>query len=213
MNADFLAEHDCCFAGGTCLALRLGEFRESVDTDFLCASVAGYRAIRSTVTNRSLGALFDSLPRLLREVRADRYGVRTVLQIDEVPIKLEIVLEGRIELDCERIDTLPVPVLDRPGLFAEKLLANSDRYADRSTYARDLIDLLMMTAHWGEIPKGAWDSAESAYGSAPAVDLRRAALALREDPGYLEECFDTLAVTVDAREIIRSRLQAIWATW
>lgn len=133
MNADFLAQHNCYFADGTCLAMRLGEFRESVDMDFLCASVAGYRAIRGTVTNRSLGALFDSPPHLLREVRADRYGVRTVLLIDEVPIKLDIVLEGRIALDCERVDTLPVPVLDRPGLFAEKLLANSDRYADRST--------------------------------------------------------------------------------
>lgn len=33
-----------------------------------------------------------------REVRADQCGIRTMLQVDDVGIKFEIVLEGRIEL-------------------------------------------------------------------------------------------------------------------
>jgi hypothetical protein len=133
--------------------------------------------------------------------------LQTVLLVDEVPVKLEVVLEGRIGLDCERVDDLPVPVLDRTGLFAEKLLANSDRHADRSTYARDLIDLLVMTEHWGDIPGEAWSKAKSAYGDAPGNDLRRATLALREDPDYLKECFEMLAVTPAARETVHEHLR------
>jgi hypothetical protein len=52
--------------------------------DFLCASVAGYRAIRTTVTDLSLGDLFRVPPLLLREIGADRYGVRTVLLVEDV---------------------------------------------------------------------------------------------------------------------------------
>jgi hypothetical protein len=209
MNAEFLARHRCCFAGGTCLALRLGEFRESVDMDFLCSSVAGYRAVRSTVTDHSLGELFQVPPTLLRDVRADRYGVRTLILEGETPIKLEVVLEGRIDLDCEEIVELPVPVLDRTSLFAEKLLANSDRYADRSTYARDVIDLLVMTARWGGIPKEAFTRAQTAYGSAPENDLRSAALALQRDPEYREACFASLAVDAGARKDIRDALSSL----
>ncbi len=58
MNDAFLSETGCCFGGGTGAALRLGEYRESVDIDLLCASRSGYRRLRSTVTNVSLGELF-----------------------------------------------------------------------------------------------------------------------------------------------------------
>lgn len=47
LDRDFLAEARCRFAGGTRIVLALDEYRESVDVDFLCADVAGYRAIRS----------------------------------------------------------------------------------------------------------------------------------------------------------------------
>jgi hypothetical protein len=206
MNADFLAENGCCFGGGTCLALRLGEYRESVDMDFLCASVAGYRAIRTTVSEQSLGNLFRVPPQLLREVRADRYGVRTVLLVDDIPIRFEVVLEGRIELGCERVEPLPVPVLDRTGSFAEKLLANCDRHLDRSVFGRDIIDLLMMIAHWGEIPPEALAKAEGAYGRAISADFERAARHLRDDPRYLARCFEALSVSPDAQETVRERL-------
>ncbi|WP_295590094.1 nucleotidyl transferase AbiEii/AbiGii toxin family protein [uncultured Lamprocystis sp.] len=44
MDPDFLRAAACCFGGGTCLALVLDEYRESVDIDFLCAATEGYRA-------------------------------------------------------------------------------------------------------------------------------------------------------------------------
>jgi hypothetical protein len=209
MNSGFLEAAGCCFGGGTCLALRLGEFRESVDIDFLCASQPGYRALRSTVTNVSLGEIFSDPPTMLREVRFDRYGIRTVFSVDDIPIKFEIVLEGRVGLDCERIASLPVPILDRVSLFTEKLLANSDRYADRSVYGRDLIDLLVMIEHWGEIPRSAWERANQAYGGAVATDFQRAMQRLANDPGYLDECFTILTVNPAMQASIRGRLALI----
>jgi len=207
MNAGFLEATGCYFGGGTCLALRLGEFRESVDMDFLCASRDGYRALRGAVTNRSLGQVFSVAPRLLREVRFDRYGIRSVLEVEDVPVKFEIVLEGRVFLGCERIPSLPVPVVDRVGLFTEKLLANADRYADRSVYGRDIIDLLVMIEHWGEIPAQAWQAAQQAYGAAVAADFDRARQRLGDDPGFLNECFEVLAVDPLVQRSIRDRLR------
>lgn len=47
LNADVLRQHQCYFAGGTAIALLYGEYRESVDIDFLVSSREGYRALRS----------------------------------------------------------------------------------------------------------------------------------------------------------------------
>jgi hypothetical protein len=35
LDADLLHRHACWFGGGTCIALKQGEYRESVDIDFL----------------------------------------------------------------------------------------------------------------------------------------------------------------------------------
>ena len=43
LNAPLLADNHCLFGGGTAIALRHGEYRESVDIDFLVSDVAGYR--------------------------------------------------------------------------------------------------------------------------------------------------------------------------
>lgn len=206
MDPDFLRAAACCFGGGTCLALVLGEYRESVDIDFLCAAPEGYRAIRSTVSAESLGAPFKVQPRLLREVRADRYGIRTILDVEGVRIRFEVVLEGRIPLRCEAVDLLPVPVLARSDLFAEKLLANSDHWADRSTFARDVLDLLVMSAHWGPIPAEAIGIADKAYGPAAQTAFERATQALADDPAYLARCFDALSVSSEAQAMVQKRL-------
>ncbi|MGH8649638.1 MAG: nucleotidyl transferase AbiEii/AbiGii toxin family protein, partial [Burkholderiales bacterium] len=62
LDAEFLARNECYFGGGTRIVLSLGEYRESADVDFLCASRAGYRALRSTVSETSLGRI--AKPRL-----------------------------------------------------------------------------------------------------------------------------------------------------
>jgi hypothetical protein len=41
-----LSLRHCYFGGGTAMALRYGEYRESVDIDFLVSDLAGYREMR-----------------------------------------------------------------------------------------------------------------------------------------------------------------------
>ena len=38
LNADLLRAHHCYFGGGTAIALRYGEYRESVDMDFMIST-------------------------------------------------------------------------------------------------------------------------------------------------------------------------------
>ena len=75
LNTDFLKQNGCYFGGGTAIVLALDEYRESVDIDFLCASQDGYRELRNTIDNGSLGAIFARPVELARDVRADRYGI------------------------------------------------------------------------------------------------------------------------------------------
>ena len=121
LNAVFLAQTRCFFGGGTRIALELDEFRESEDIDFLCSDLAGYRALRGGIGERSLGAILPAWPAgitLLRDVRADQYGIRTVIGVDAAPVKFEIILEARIALAPVRHKKFPVPVLDRASCVA-----------------------------------------------------------------------------------------------
>jgi hypothetical protein len=45
-----LRENNCLFGGGTAIALRYGEYRESVDIDFLVSDIASYRNLRQLLT-------------------------------------------------------------------------------------------------------------------------------------------------------------------
>ena len=46
LDSALLREHQCWFGGGTAIALRRGEFRESVDIDFLVSDQPAYQALR-----------------------------------------------------------------------------------------------------------------------------------------------------------------------
>lgn len=194
MDAPFLADSRCYFAGGTAIALQLGEFRESVDVDFLCADREGYRLLRAAVFDSGLSALFPHGVETLREVRADRDGVRAILAIDGVPIKFEIVREARIALSGEAVEAIPVPCLSRTDLYAEKLLANADRCGDKAAMSRDIVDLLMMTARWGTIPDAAWAKARDAYGSAVDRACEKALALLDGDAPFRDSCFVRLGI-------------------
>ena len=199
MDEQFLAQQQCWFGDGTRIVLELEEYRESVDIDFLCSDTAGYRAIRETVNNVSFGALFSTQPELLREIRADRYGVRSWLNVDGKPIKLEIVSEGRIELSGTRIDKLPVPVLDWSSCLAEKLLANTDRGRDTAHRSRDVIDLAYMMADTPEADlQGALNTAENAYGTSVLRELEFALNTLQE-LHYRERCSASLQLEFPER--------------
>lgn len=186
-NRELLQEAQCFFGGGTAVVLLLGEYRESVDIDFLCASKQGYRLLRNTVSQNGLGALLKQPVKHLREVRADFYGIRTFLEVEGQPIKIEIVNEGRIDLSGELHPVLNVPTLCREDMFAEKLLANTDRGCDKSVFSRDIIDLAMMMAQWGAIPAKSWQKVRDAYGES-ADKAFQGAVAMMSDRDYLASC-------------------------
>lgn len=194
-----LATHRCYFGGGTAMALKHGEYRESVDIDFLVSDIAGYRELRQSLpAARSLKPLLRPGMDLglARDIRADQYGIRTMVRSGEALIKFEIVLEGRIELaqpgDADRI--CGVAVLCALDLAAEKLLANADRWPDDSVFSRDLIDLAMQRAP-RQLLLDACAKAEGAYGQSVRQSVALAVQALRKRPGRLESCMKALGMT------------------
>jgi hypothetical protein len=200
LNGDFLSSVDCFFGGGTRIVLELSEYRESMDVDFLCSSRDGYRRLRNTITQQSLGELVTGDVPLMREVRADMYGIRTYFELDNQPIKFEIIFEGRISLTGKAIDKLPVMVLEPVSCFAEKFLANTDRGRDVSTRSRDLIDLAFMAASWQpESLRTGFDQAESAYGESVRRELEHT-LNMFGNSKYRTNCVRELSVT-DTRRL------------
>jgi hypothetical protein len=195
LNGQFLSENKCYFGGGTRIVLELDEYRESLDIDFLCADKKGYRTLRSTISQISLGSICSRNLKLLREVRADMYGIRTFFVVDDQPVKFEIISEGRIPLEGESGQDLPVESLNHVSCFAEKLLANADRARDTSSNSRDLIDLAFMTASWSlhDFNEGRI-RAEDAYGSAVSRELLFA-LDEFDKPKVRTSCIQNLALS------------------
>jgi hypothetical protein len=140
--------------------------------------------------------------KLAREVIADRYGIRTFVEIDGAKIKLELILEGRIHLAGSLGDDLPVPALDPISCCAEKILANADRGADAAFAGRDIIDLAFMAAHWGRDPVAAGLAiAADAYGRAARRDLKQAATRMLERADWRRRCLTALDIT-DAHTLL-----------
>jgi hypothetical protein len=127
LNAEFLAQSGCYFGGGTAIVLSLNEYRVSVEVDFLCSSMDGYRALRNTITTASLGDILTQRVELARDVRADRYGIRTFARVDGTPIKFEIVSEGRIGISGTMDPVFGVPTLLREDMYAEELPTNAEK--------------------------------------------------------------------------------------
>ena len=103
--------------------------------------------LMNTPPRPSTSAAGDTLADL-GELRADQCGLRTLVKVDGVAVKREIVHEARIPLDAPSADDVlcGVPTLTPLDLAASKLLANPDRRADDAVYSRDLIDPAMMQA-------------------------------------------------------------------
>lgn len=199
LNGALLRQHGCLFGGGTCIALRYGEYRESVDMDFLVSDLAGYRELRHLLTGpRGLSTITHVQAQPLvtsKEIRADQYGIRTAVQMDGAAIKFEIVREARIalELPIAQDAICGVSTLTRLDLATSRLLANSDRQADDGTFSRDVIDLAMMDLPLRTL-RSATAKAEQAYGPSVARDLGQAIDRLQNPTGWMERCMEAMAM-------------------
>ncbi|RZI85375.1 MAG: hypothetical protein EOP38_05160 [Rubrivivax sp.] len=201
LDALKLRELGCLFGGGTAMALRFGEYRESVDVDFLVSDQDGYRELRNLLRgSRDLGAISRpgvAPPACRNEIRVDQYGIRTHVMVDETAIKFEIVNEGRIVLEApgRKDEVLGVSTLSPVDMVASKLLANSDRGLDDGTFNRDLLDLAMTSPPLASLAAG-HAKASAAYGQSVAVDFHRAIARLRDREGWLERCMAAMQVRV-----------------
>lgn len=195
LDAPLLAEHNCWFGGGTAIVLANGEFRESVDIDFLVSDQQSYRQLRQIVRDRGLDALATRDLNLARTPSVDGYGIRTSVLVAGVPIKFEIIHEGRIDLDTPSPDDeiCGVRILTRTDQVASKLLANDDRWADTSTFSRDLIDLAMMKPDTAALKAGA-RKAVDAYGKTVRESLNNAVAYLHERPHILDDYIRALKI-------------------
>jgi hypothetical protein len=199
LRADVLQRCRFRFGGGTRIVLELGEYRESKDIDFLCSDPQGYADLRFAASRQGYSALFtaEGLERLQfpREMRIDQYGIRFRAVLGSTALRIELIREARIDLGPgERPSWSPVDCLSIPDCYAEKLLANSDRWADRQILSRDLMDLAALRAQCGPIPGASWSKVEAAYRSAPAEDLRKALALVDGNPEYRQRCWQGLEV-------------------
>lgn len=199
LDGKLLHEHHCLFGGGTVIALRYGEYRESVDVDFMVSSKAGYRDLRQLARN-GLQALCrdNNLPfAQTREMRIDQYGIRTMLSVVGRDIKFEIVLEGRVELEEPGPDdsVCGIATLSPLDMATSKLLANADRCYDDGAFNRDVIDLAMMKPS-RSLLESAVIKAQAAYGNAILHDLAAAIERMETRDGWMERCMDAMAMDI-----------------
>ncbi|MGE4244150.1 nucleotidyl transferase AbiEii/AbiGii toxin family protein [Ramlibacter sp.] len=216
LDAEALARHHCWFGGGTAMALLHGEYRKSVDIDFLVSDIAGYRSLRQMLGDtRSLTPIVrpGMTLEVAREIRADQYGIRTHIRVAGATIKFEIVLEGRIVLDMPSTTDVVcgVRTLTALDLAAEKLLANADRWADDAVNSRDLIDLAMHRAP-RRMLLAACAKAEAPYGQSIRRSVSKAMDSLRNRPGRLEACIKALDITTVTRAQLWQAMKRIERT-
>jgi hypothetical protein len=208
-----LRQKNCLFGGGTAIALRYGEYRESVDIDFLVSDIASYRDLRQLLTGEAgIAAIVreGAAPLIqAREVRADQYGIRTMLRVTDQLIKFEIILEGRIELAPPKSgDSIcGISTLTPLDMAASKLLANSDRWGDDGVFNRDIIDLAMMTPSLALL-RQAVAKAETAYGQAIRRDLDKALQRLKDRHDWLERCMQAMAMNLP-KALLWQKLRAL----
>ncbi len=197
LDGDVFRQHGCFFGGGTVIAMRHGEFRESLDIDFLVSSKSGYRDLRQ-LARHGLNTFFrdNTLPfSQIRGVRIDQYGIRSMLEVVGKRIKFEIVQEGRVELDAPGPeDTIcGIDTLTPLDMATSKLLANADRWNDDGAFNRELIDLAMMKPA-RNLLEAAVSKAQAAYGSAILDDLAKAIDRMENRSNWMERCMNTMAM-------------------
>jgi hypothetical protein len=170
-NTPYLEANNILFGGGTRISLALGEYRESIDIDFLCPSTASYRAARSVISSSSLGELVNGDIKFAREIQVSRYAIRTVAEFEDTKVKMEFISLDDYQLNPMQNSPFGVPCIDIDSCYITKLLAHADRQGD--PLKKDFIDLMKMYEHWGEPSSKVWAEVERHYGSASKASIEK----------------------------------------
>lgn len=106
-----------------------------------------------------------------------------------------LIATPRIDLDTPSPDDeiCGLRILTRTDQIATKLLANDDRWADTSTFSRDLIDLAMMKPDTVALKAGA-RKAVDAYGKTVGESINNAVTYLQDRPHRLDDYIRALKI-------------------
>lgn len=185
----------------------------SSTTTFLLSDIEGYRALRQLLTGAGgISAILRETSGWVKQdraIRADQYGIRTMLRVAEQTIKFELVLEARIALAAPKSadDICGIATLTPLDMATTKLLANSDRWADDGVFSRDVIDLAMMNPRL-PLLREAVAKAEAAYGPTITQDLDKVLQRLQDRQGWLERCMLAMAIELP-KAMLWQRLRAL----
>lgn len=206
LDGELLRNHNCYFGGGTAIALAFNEFRTSRDVDFLIQDKKQFLNLKNLIKETSSNTLFrpaHSLDLKMNFIESTNYAIRHVVVINQVDIKFEIIheanLKARFDTPIDQING--ISVLSKDDLIATKLLANVDRYADRGTFNRDVIDLSFMNIGKISETKGYLNAIE-AYGPSITISLNKAIDHLVGDINWLQRCIDSLEIEVAPARLI-----------
>ncbi|MCB0367292.1 MAG: nucleotidyl transferase AbiEii/AbiGii toxin family protein [Bdellovibrionales bacterium] len=213
LDAEELLSKGCLFGGGTAIVLSFGEYRESVDIDLMISDLSFYRDMRLKIKEaNSLSPIVrkNLSLNLSREIRADQYGIRTMIDQGGSEIKFEIVFEGRVKFQPPGPDDniCGISTLSKLDMATSKLLANSDRWADDSVFSRDLIDLAMLNLPTGTF-RQALEKAALAYGGAVETDLIKAIESLKNRKGRLNHCMSTLKMDSTPEALLWEKIRSL----
>jgi hypothetical protein len=200
----------CLFGGGTAIVLQLGEYRESVDIDFLCGSIRDYGNIRRGVYDQGSAYLFRDGVKLSRELMQGKSEMRAAIDLEdgERPVKFEIITEGYLGgLLPSQSSVCGVPCLHPQDTMATKLMANADRGLDSAHNFRDLIDLLMVVRTFGPMQEETLRKVRAGYNTTAEQGLLKTVALLDDQPALLQRAFSALALDPDAANYVVEMLR------
>lgn len=126
------------------------------------------------------------------------------------PLKISLDL-ALYSVDTEQ-SLLPVISMSSKFLFIEKLESIADQMCsnaladNRLLLGRDIIDIIVMQSHWGDIPEELFQDFNNRECFWVAKCYQNALLTIKDDTYWLEETMENWGVKDDYKKIIRQHL-------
>lgn len=204
LRAERLRELRCFFGGGSAISLQLGEYRESIDIDFLCKG-EGFHEMHTGVYQDGIRFLFVEPPQLGSELRRARDAIRCSVDLQDggLPIKFEIVREGYWESLEGGATVCGVECLSKADSIACKLMANADRGLDPAHQFRDFIDAAVASHAWKQDAPAGFEKSIRAYNNDGSIPSGIEKVRARLDDGTLDRACRSLAIMPETGRLIR----------
>ena len=201
-NKEFLIRHGVFFGGGTAISLLHGEYRLSLDIDFL-VDAEGAVAVRNKIYTEGFNSFF---PDCVDTPNMDRYLIRGYVQ----DVKVEFLLGSLTPISGKPLEQFfDIPTLDITSFMAQKLMANAGRgMMDPSALCKDIIDLGILAKHDMDSFPQALADAEAACGTTIREGFTSVFMRLLE-PERRKHVFEELKMSPEKEKDVFAGLAAI----